>query len=100
MEYIIKGIESQKTGDKYHDFVLSDAVYYIKKAQETLDEGLENPEQWYKNEQINSSTFFNLFPQIYFTRERLASEMDNCSSQIPNCQKSNQSNTCTSYEEF
>ena len=30
MEYIIKGIESQKTGDKYRDFVLEDAVYYIK----------------------------------------------------------------------
>ena len=58
MEYIVKGLESQKNGDKFHDFVLADAIYYIKKAQETLDEGLANPEQWYRNEQVNSSTFF------------------------------------------
>ena len=96
MEYIIKGIESQKTGDKYHDFVLSDAVYYIKKAQETLDEGLRNPEEWYRNEQINSSTFFSLFPQIYFTQQRLAS--DSCFSQNPSHPKSTQSNTSTSCE--
>jgi hypothetical protein len=88
MEYIIKGIESQKTGDKHRDFVLNDAVYYIKKAQEALDEGLSNPEQWYRNEQINSSTFFSLFPQIYFTQQRLAS--DSCFSQSPSCPKSSQ----------
>ncbi len=90
MDYIIKGLESQKNGDMFHDFVLNDAIFYIKKAQEALDEGLRNPEQWYRNEQINSSTFFNLFPQIYFTQQRFAAAYDNGSSQIPNFQKSNQ----------
>ena len=90
MEYIVKGLESQKNGDKFHDFVLADAIYYIKKAQETLDEGLANPEQWYRNEQVNSSTFFSLFPQIYLTQQRLLLASDNCSSQNPSCPKSSQ----------
>ena len=90
MEYIVKGLESQKNGEKFHDFVLSDAIYYIKKAQEALDEGLLNPEQWYNNEQINSSTFFSLFPQIYFTQQRLLLASDSCSSQSPSCPKSSQ----------
>jgi len=88
MERFISELESRKTGDKFHDFVLDDAMYYIKKAQETLEEGLLNPEQWYKNERINSQTFFSLFPQIYFTQQRLASEMDTCSSQTPTRPKS------------
>ena len=76
MEIIIDGLQSRKNGEKYHDFVLDDAIYYIKKALETLDEGLADPASWFKNEQINSSTFYSLFPQIYFTQQRLASCMN------------------------
>jgi hypothetical protein len=74
MDLIIKGLESKKNGDKYHDFVIDDAMYYIKKAQETLDQGLLNPVEWYENEQVNSKTFFSLFPQIYLTHQRISSE--------------------------
>jgi hypothetical protein len=74
MDLIIKGLESKKNGDKYHDFVIDDAMYYIKKAQETLDQGLLNPVEWYENEQVNSKTFFSLFPQIYLTHQRFSSE--------------------------
>ena len=87
MDLIIKDLESRKTGDKYHDFVINDAMYYIKKAQETLDQGLLNPVGWYENEQVNSKTFFSLFPQIYLTQQRFAS--DTGSSQSPNCPISN-----------
>jgi hypothetical protein len=76
MEIIIDGLQSRKNGEKYHDFVLDDAIYYIKKAQEALGDGLDDPESWFKNEQINSSTFYSLFPQIYFTQQRLASCMN------------------------
>jgi hypothetical protein len=88
MDTLIKTFESQKNGNKYHDFVLDDAIYYIKKAQEALTEGLLDPEEWYKNEQVNAKTFCSLFPHIYFTQQRLASEMDTCSSQIPTRPKS------------
>ena len=76
MEDLIQSLQSRKNGEKYHDFVLDDAIYYIKKAQEALEDGLEDPESWFKNEQINSSTFYSLFPQIYFTQQRLASCMN------------------------
>ena len=67
MDDIIKTIESQKNGDKFHDFVLDDAVYFIRKAKEALEEGLQDPEGWYNTEQATSKTFYSLFPQIYFT---------------------------------
>ena len=82
MDTIIKSLELQKSGDKFHDFVISDAIYYIKKAQEALVDGMLDPQQWYQNEQINSKTFFSLFPQIYFTQQHFSSvsEMDTNSS--------------------
>jgi hypothetical protein len=87
MDQVIQDLETRKNGDKYHDFVIDDALYYIKKAQETLDQGLLNPIGWYENEQVNSKTFFSLFPQIYLTQQRFAS--DTGSSQNPNCPISN-----------
>ena len=72
MDDIIETIESRKTGEKFHDFVLDDAIYFIKKAKEALEDGLLDPEGWYNNEQINSKTFFSLFPQIYLTQQRFA----------------------------
>jgi len=95
MDTLLKDLESHKTGEKFHDFVIDDAMFYIKKAQEALDEGLKDPKLWYRNEQINSQTFFTLFPHIYFTQQQLActnSEPD------PTHPKSNPSNTCTACE--
>ena len=74
METIVNELESSKTGEKFHDFVINDAVYYIKKAQEALDEGLEDPKAWYMREQINAKTFFNLLPHIFLTHHRLLSD--------------------------
>jgi hypothetical protein len=71
MDDIIKIIESQKNGDKFHDFVIDDAIYFIKKAKETLEDGLQDPEKWYENERVNSATFFKLFPYIYYTQQHL-----------------------------
>jgi hypothetical protein len=81
MDDIIKNIESQKSGEKFHDFVLDDAVYYIKKAQDALAEGLANPEEWYNNEKVNTMTFYSLFPQIYLTQQRLRSVRNESVSQ-------------------
>jgi hypothetical protein len=72
MDDIIKDIESRKNGDKIHDFVLDDAIYFIKKAKEALEEGLQDPQKWYNNEQINSKTFYSLLPHIYLTQQKFA----------------------------
>ena len=83
MDDIIDTIESRKTGEKFHDFVLDDAIYFIKKAKEALEDGLPDPEAWYNNEQINAKTFFKLLPQIFLTHHRVLS--DTSSSSNPTC---------------
>ena len=70
MDNIIETLESRKNGEKFHDFVLSDAIYFINKAKEVLEDGLEDPEGWYNNEQISLKTFCTLFPQIYVTLQQ------------------------------
>ncbi len=70
MDEIIETLESRKTGEKFHDFVLSDAIYFINKAKEALEDGLDDPEGWYNNEQVNLKTFCTLFPQIYVTLQQ------------------------------
>jgi hypothetical protein len=70
MDDMIKTLESRKTGEKFHDFVLSDAIHFIHKAQDALEDGLKDPEGWYNNEQAGLKTFCTLFPQIYFTLQQ------------------------------
>jgi hypothetical protein len=69
MDLIIDGLESRKTGEMYHDHVLSDAILNIKKAQEALDEGLKDPERWYKDNETNCKIFLKLFPFIYLLQQ-------------------------------
>ena len=67
---IIKNLGLQKNGDKFNDFVIDDAIFNIKKAQETLEDGLKNPEQWFKNSEFNAITFLKAFPFIYFIQQQ------------------------------
>lgn len=75
MDDVIKTLESRKTGEKFHDFVLSDAIYFINKAKEALEDGLDDPERWYNNEQASLKTFCTLFPQIYVTLQKEQSHL-------------------------
>jgi hypothetical protein len=36
MDLLIDGLESRKSGEKFHDFVLDDAIHSIKRAKEKL----------------------------------------------------------------
>jgi hypothetical protein len=69
MDLIVEGLESRKTGEKYHDHVLNDAINSIKHAQQALDEGLKEPEKWYKDTETNCKIFMKLFPFIYILQQ-------------------------------
>ena len=72
MELLIDGLESRKNGDKYHDFVLDDAISSIKRAKEALEEGLCDPEKWWSDSLIQARTMATLFPFIYLLQQRLS----------------------------
>ena len=72
MDLIIDGLESRKNGDKYHDFVMTDAINNIKKAQEALDEGLQDPKKWWDETLVTTKTWMMLFPMIYMVQQRLS----------------------------
>lgn len=70
MDIIIDGLESRKNGEKYHDFVLTDAILYIKKAQECIEDGLQNPEEWWNSNMTLTKTYIKLFPLIYLMTQQ------------------------------
>jgi hypothetical protein len=72
MDLIIDGLISRKTGDKYHDFVLDDAISSIKRANEAIEEGLKDPEQWWTESLIQAKTIATMFPFIYLVQQRLS----------------------------
>ena len=74
MENIIKELENKKTGEKFNDFVLDDAIFHVKKALECLTDGLPHPEKWYNDEIISAKVFTQLFPQIYQLQQTHSSQ--------------------------
>ena len=57
-------IEAMKTGDKYRDFCLDDAIFHMKKAAEALSEGLKDPVAWYKTSQASTKVLAKVFPLV------------------------------------
>lgn len=72
MDLIIDGLESRKTGEQYHDFVLDDAIHSIKRAKEALEEGMNDPEHWWNESLLTTKTFMTLFPLIYMVQQKLS----------------------------
>jgi hypothetical protein len=72
MDLIIDGLEARKNGEKYHDFVLDDAINSIKRAKEALDEGMKDPEAWWTESLLTTKTFMTLFPFIYMVQQHLS----------------------------
>ena len=60
----VNALEMKKTGEKFHDFCIDDAIFHIKKAQEALDEGLLDPEAWYKSSLFTSKVLAKSLPFI------------------------------------
>ena len=57
-------LESRKTGDKYHDFCIEEAIFHIKKAQEVLEEGLQDPVTWYASSKFTAKVLAKSLPFI------------------------------------
>lgn len=71
MDLLIDGLESRKSGEKFHDFVLDDAIHSIKRAKEALEDGMKDPEHWWNESMLTTKTFMTLFPLIYMVQQRL-----------------------------
>jgi len=64
MDGLVPILEAMKTGDKYRDFCIDDAVFYIKKASEALTDGLKDPEAWFKTSETAMAVFVKSLPLI------------------------------------
>jgi len=71
MDLLIDGLESRKNGEKYHDFVLSDAINSIKRAKEALEDGLKDPENWWNDSLIMAKTLVTIMPFMYLVQQRI-----------------------------
>ena len=70
MDLIVDGLEAKKTGDKYRDHVLEDAIFHIKKAKECLEKGLEDPKAWWADNLITTKAWI---PYMYLMLQQQAS---------------------------
>ena len=57
-------LEAMKTGDKYRDYCIDDAIFHVKKATEALVEGLSDPEAWYSTSQAAAKVLAKMLPLI------------------------------------
>jgi len=62
-------IKKMKTNDKNHDRVIDEAIYFLDKAQECLDEGLKDPESWNTENVLINKAIFKLLPQMYLLQQ-------------------------------
>ena len=60
----VNALELKKTGEKFHDFCIDDAIFHIKKAQEALEDGLLDPEAWYKSSVFTAKVLAKSLPFI------------------------------------
>lgn len=72
MDLIIDGLEAKKNGEKFHDFVLDDAIHSIKRAKEALEDGMKDPETWWTESLLTTKTLVTLFPLIYMVQQKLS----------------------------
>ena len=74
IDCLITHLQSQKTGEKHHDFCIDDAVFHLEKAQEALLEGMAQPKKWYEDALFTAKTFQKCMPFIYLVQESLQRE--------------------------
>ena len=66
MDDIIKQLENEKNGEKYHDFRLDRAILCLNEAKEILD---REPEEFYEESIFTAKTFHKAMPFVYLAQE-------------------------------
>lgn len=64
MDGLVPLLEAMKTGDKYRDCCIDDAIFHIKKATEALTDGFKDPVAWYNTSKSTSKMLAKLVPFI------------------------------------
>ena len=64
MDELISALEIKRTGQKFHDFCIDDAIFHIKKAKEALEEGLADPVAWYSSSHFSAKVLAKSLPFI------------------------------------
>jgi hypothetical protein len=54
----------QKTGEKYHDFCIDDAMWHLMKAHEALTASETDPETYYKESVQSAKTIIKSLPVL------------------------------------
>ena len=62
-------IKKMKNHEKNHDRVIDEALYFLDKAQECLDEGLKDPESWNAENMVINKSIIKLLPQMYLLQQ-------------------------------
>lgn len=70
MDLIVEGLQSKKSGDKYKDNVLEEAIFHIKKANECLEKGLKDPKAWWVDNMITTKAWL---PYMYLMLQQQVS---------------------------
>ena len=64
MDVMLLLLETKKNGEKYHDFCIDDAIFHLKKANEAINEGLQDPAAWYASSQFSAKILAKSLPFI------------------------------------
>jgi hypothetical protein len=57
MDNLISDIQARKTGDKFFDFCMDDAIFHLTKVKEILECAEENPEGWFNGQREVAQLF-------------------------------------------
>jgi hypothetical protein len=71
MDELIKTLESNKTGEKFSDFCIDDAISHVKLAKAALEEGLSDPEKWYNESRDQAKLMIKSLPFIILANNDL-----------------------------
>jgi len=68
MDEIIKQLENEKIGEKYHDFRLDRAILCLNEAKDIMT---QDPKEIYDDAMFNAKTFYRAMPFIYVAQESI-----------------------------
>jgi len=64
-------IENLKNGDRDHDFVIDDALFYLQRAREAIEDGLKNPKEYRADCALAAQTIVKGFPYLWAIQQTM-----------------------------